>query len=531
MLKEATMSLAIVHSRAQVGVRAPQVSVEVHLSNGLPSFTIVGLPETAVKESKDRVRSALLNSHFEFPTKRITVNLAPADLPKEGGRYDLAIALGILAASDQVPANDLDDYEFIGELALSGEIRGVHGAIPAALACGQSQRHFVCSLESETELSLCSSTKSFLASNLLSVCAHLHGRATLPKPKDFEVQAVDYIDDMAEVKGQAQTKRALEIAAAGGHNLLMFGSPGTGKSMLASRLPSILPELSVNEAIEVASIQSVVAAGQQYKDLSQRWRQRPFRSPHHTSSAVAIVGGGSHPKPGEISLSHHGILFLDEFPEFPRHVLEVMREPLETGEICISRASAQVAFPANFQLIAAMNPCPCGYDGDQNDTDRCRCTPDQIIRYRNKISGPLLDRIDLQVQVSNIPLTELQQAPNGESSNVIRARVSRCREIQLQRQGAANAKLKGKSLEEHCRLGDMEHQLLAKAMTRLKLSARAYDRILRVARTIADMAESPLINLGHLSEALGYRQLDRREPAQVTSTKTRKPIPFPGQLM
>lgn len=522
------MSLAIVHSRAQVGVSAPHVSVEAHLSNGLPSFTIVGLPETAVKESKDRVRSALLNSHFEFPAKRITVNLAPADLPKEGGRYDLAIAIGILAASDQIPSEHLSHYEFLGELALSGDVRGVHGAIPAALACGRSNRHLIVSQNNEAEASLCQSSEISLANNLLSVCAHLHQRSKLPKPKAFKVETTEYSNDMNEVKGQAQTKRALEIAAAGGHNLLMFGSPGTGKSMLASRLPSILPELNMNEAIEVASVQSVTASSSKYSDLSTHWRQRPFRSPHHTSSAVAIVGGGSHPKPGEISLAHRGVLFLDELPEFPRHVLEVMREPLETGEISISRANAQVTFPADFQLIAAMNPCPCGYDGDQTNTERCHCSPAQISRYRDKISGPLLDRIDLQVQVSNIPIIELQKAPAGESSDDIRQRVKQCRDIQLARQGCSNANLSGKALETHCALGEMEQQLLAKAMTRLNLSARAYDRILRVARTIADMTASDTINLGHLSEALGYRQLDRSEPARPSP---RYPAPQPGQLI
>ena len=523
------MSLAIVHSRAQVGVCAPQVTVEAHLSNGLPSFTIVGLPETAVKESKDRVRSAIINSHFEFPAKRITVNLAPADLPKEGGRYDLAIALGLLAASDQIPKDGLDSLEFLGELALSGEVRSVHGCIPAGIACGLAGRSLVVSEDCSTEASLCHSTEIYIADTLLAISAHLHKRLTLSKPVMRAPKPISYTNDMADVKGQMQTKRALEIAAAGGHNLLMFGAPGTGKSMLASRLPTILPELNIDEAIEVAAVQSVTSQSSKSALLGDQWRLRPFRSPHHTSSAVAIVGGGSHPKPGEISLAHRGVLFLDELPEFPRHVLEVMREPLETGKICISRANAQVDFPAQFQLIAAMNPCPCGYDGDSQNKNRCRCSPAQITRYKNKISGPLIDRIDLQVQVSNIPITELQNAPDGENSETIRARVSVCRDLQLERQGCSNSELRGKDLEKCCVLGDMEKQLLAKAMTRLRLSARAYDRILRVARTIADINNSERIGLGHLSEALGYRQLDRGEPTDTQHNY--KPAPEPGQLV
>lgn len=496
------MSLAIVYTRAQLGVDAPPVTVETHLSNGLPGFTIVGLPEAAVKESKDRVRSALLNSHFEFPQRRITVNLAPADLPKEGGRYDLAIALGILAASEQIPAAGLGDYEFIGELALSGDLRRVRGSIPAAIACGADKRTLVVPRANASEAALCRSTHTLVASNLLTVCAHLHGREKLEAPVKPVMHEAFYPLDMSEVKGQQQARRALEVAASGGHNLLFYGPPGTGKSMLASRLPTIMPPLSETEALQVAAVKSVANQA-----TTSGWMSRPFRSPHHTSSAIALVGGGSNPKPGEISLAHNGVLFLDELPEFPRAVLEVLREPLESGHICISRASAQVDYPARFQLIAAMNPCPCGFHND--GTSRCRCTPQQISRYRDKISGPLLDRIDLQIHVGAMPLAELQQKPEGESSADVRKRVIRARALQLERQGKVNAELSGRELSRFCQLGAQESNLLATALSRLHLSARAYDRILRVARTLADLAGEHAIAMAHISEALGYRNLDR----------------------
>lgn len=360
------MSLAIVHTRAQLGIDAPAVSAEVHLSNGLPGFTIVGLPETAVKESKDRVRSAILNSYFEFPQKRITVNLAPADLPKEGGRYDLAIAIGILAASEQVPADNLANFEFLGELALGGQIRSIRGALSAVMASGSDGRTAIVPADNGSEAALCRSAAHLIANSLLAVCAHLHDRETLPSAAAPSSERPQQTKDLSDVKGQAQARRALEVAAAGGHNLLMFGPPGAGKSMLASRLAGILPPLAEDEALEVAAIRSISS-----RNNDQHWLTRPYRSPHHTSSAVALVGGGTHPRPGEITLAHRGVLFLDELPEFPRSVLEVMREPLESGQIHISRANAQVSYPAQFQLIAAMNPCPCGFLGDPQG--RCRC--------------------------------------------------------------------------------------------------------------------------------------------------------------
>lgn len=498
------MSLAIIFTRAQSGIHAPPVVVETHLSNGLPGFTIVGMPETAVKESKDRVRSALLNSYFEFPQRRITVNLAPADLPKEGGRYDLAIAIGILAASNQIPLEGLEELEFLGELALSGDLRKVTGCIPAGLAAARSGRTLIAPHENENEIALCNKDNAFVAENLLSVCAHLNKRASLPRPQYRTKTTATKAEakDLADVKGQYQARRALEVAAAGGHNLLFYGPPGSGKSMLASRLPGILPRLSSSESLEVAAIKSVV--GQNYELGCD---SRPFRSPHHSCSSIALVGGGTHPKPGEISLAHHGVLFLDELPEYPRHALEVLREPLENGAITISRANAQVDYPANFQLIAAMNPCPCGYLGDKNT--ECRCTPAQITRYRNKISGPLLDRIDLHVAVHALPLEQLQEKPDGEPSAQVRARVEKVHSLQLERQNCVNASLTGKNLQQLCKLGTQEKQLLAMALKRFNISGRAYDRILRVARTLADMSGSHMINTQHLTEALSYRSLDR----------------------
>ncbi|MGD8177281.1 YifB family Mg chelatase-like AAA ATPase [Marinimicrobium sp. ARAG 43.8] len=499
------MSLAIVYSRAKLGVQAPLVTVEVHLSNGLPALNMVGLPETAVKESKDRVRSAILNSHLEFPARRITVNLAPADLPKEGGRFDLPIALGILAASGQLPENCLKDAEFMGELALSGQLRPVTAALPAALAAGDAKRSLIISADNADEAALCDTTEVLAAKNLLSVCAHLHKRERLPLAEPSLGAGMDTATllDLMDVKGQAQAKRALEVAASGGHNLLMYGPPGTGKTMLASRLPGILPPLSSREKLEVAALYSVAPGAPTHTHA-----ERPFRAPHHTASAIALIGGGSHPKPGEISLAHSGVLFLDELPEFHRHVLEVLREPLESGEVNISRARAQATYPARFQLVAAMNPCPCGYHGSPEG--ECTCTPDQIRRYRDKISGPLLDRIDMHVPVRLLKRGELQGKAAGEASAAVRARVVNARQRQLDRQGKANHQLTVPELERHCALSSANRTLLEDAIETLGLSSRAYHRVLKVARTLADMADSPTLDTVHINEALGYRTLDRR---------------------
>lgn len=493
------MNLALVHSRARTGVRAPAVRVEVHLSGGLPRFSLVGLPEAAVREAKDRVRAAISCAQYEFPARVITVNLAPADLPKGGGRFDLPIALGILAASGQIPLESLNEYEFLGELGLTGELRAIDGVLPAALGVAQTGRKLIVPEGNGAEASLASQVEVRTARTLLEVCAMLHARKQLPCAQPLPTQR-SAAADMADVRGQAHARRALEISAAGGHHLLLVGPPGCGKTLLASRLPGLLPEASEEEALEAAAIASVSGRGLD----PTRWRERPFRAPHHTASAVALAGGGGDPRPGEISLAHHGVLFLDELPEWDRRALEVLREPLESGVVTISRAARQDEFPARFQLIAAMNPCPCGWAGDPSG--RCRCSPESVRRYHARISGPLLDRIDLHVEVPRLPPAALRpDAPHGEPSATVRARVQQAREVQLARAGTVNARLDQPTTMAHCRLAPGDQALLERAVNALQLTARSIHRIMRVARTIADLEGQAHIQTGHLAEALGFR--------------------------
>ncbi len=498
------MAIARVFSRARLGISAPLVEVEVHLSGGLPAFNIVGLPEAAVKEARDRVRSAIITSQFEFPARRITVNLAPADLPKEGGGFDLPIALGILAAGGQLPVAALAQLELLGELALDGVLRPVRGVLPAAVAAHKAERSLLVPVGNGMEAALVDGLEVFEADHLLTVAAHLKGSGLLGTQRAaVQEWRESAVPDLAEVRGQVRARRALEIAAAGGHSLLFIGPPGTGKSMLAARLPGILPPMTEDEALEAAAIASISGNGFD----AANWRRRPFRAPHHTASGVALVGGGSQPRPGEVSLAHHGVLFLDELPEFDRRVLEVLREPLETGHIVISRAARQAEFPARFQLIAAMNPCPCGYYGDP--AGRCNCTAEQVARYRGRLSGPLLDRIDLHVEVPRLTGSVLSRLSTGEASSVVRERVIAARARQLVRAKLPNARLEGEMLRRDAGLPDDAQRLLDEAAERFGLSARAHDRIRRVARTIADLAESDAISAAHVAEAITGRLLDR----------------------
>jgi len=497
------MPIAMVHARAVDGIRAPLVRIETHLANGLPGFQIVGLPETAVRESRDRVRAAIHTCGFEFPRRRITVNLAPADLPKDGGRFDLGIALGILAASTQVPHSALEDREFIGELGLDGRLRAVGGTLPASLAARACGHQLILSRDDGSEAALAGGADIVVADHLLDVCAALNGRTPLEAARAPDLEPMQF-PDLADVRGQNQARRALEIAAAGSHHLLMIGPPGSGKSMLAVRMQGILPPLDDAAALETAAIHS--RSGSDH--LRRNWRCRPFRAPHHTASGVALVGGGSNPRPGEISLAHNGILFLDEMTEFDRRVLDVLREPLETGVIHIARAARHAEYPARFQLVGAMNPCPQGFDCDL--ADHCQCSPEQRLRHRRRLSAPLIDRIDIAVEVPRLPTTELSPvAGQDEDSATVARRVARAQERQQQRQGKMNSLLNGRELELHAGLQPADQALLERAVERFRLSARAYHRILRVSRSIADLADSAAIETPHLTEALSFRALDR----------------------
>ncbi len=502
------MSLAVLRSRALAGMAAPPVTVEVHLANGLPSFTIVGLPEAEVKEARDRVRAALQNARFEVPARRITVNLAPADLPKESGRFDLAIALGILAASGQIPGDRLDDYEYAGELSLSGQLLPIRGAL--AMTCAMHASHqddrppraFILPLANADEAALVNQAIILPAGSLLDVCAHFtarddsgrlrrhHARPAVKTPRH---------PDFSDIKGQLQARRAMEVAAAGSHSILLVGPPGAGKSMLATRIAGILPPMTEQQALESAAVQSLGGGF----DMA-RWKQRPCRAPHHTASAVALVGGGGTPRPGEISLAHHGVLFLDEIAEYPRSVLDVLRQPMESGRISISRAARQAEFPARFQLVAAMNPCTCGWHG--HSSGKCRCTPEQVRRYQERLSGPLLDRIDMQLQVAALTPAELATQAPGESSASIAARVTEAFGRQLARQGQPNSLLAGREIDRHCQPDAPGEQLLQAAMVRLDWSARAYHRVLKLARTIADLEGVAQVEKRHVAEAIQCRR-------------------------
>ena len=496
------MSLARVYTRAQLGIEAPRIVVEVHITNGLPMVGIVGLAETSVKESRDRVRSAIMNSGFEFPSaRRILVNMSPADLPKSGGRYDLAIAIGILVASGQLQADAVANYEFAAELGLNGDLRSTHGLLPFAVACAKAGNKMILPVDDLAQTSLVEKASLLAANTLHEVCEHFIANKPLTtRVEKNHVPQQKNIPDLSEVRGQYQARRALEIAAAGGHNLLMSGPPGTGKTMLASRLPGILPPLENSEALDVASVYSIVGHATDFIESGIR----PFRSPHHTASGVALVGGGSYPKPGEISLAHRGVLFLDELTEYDRRVLDVLREPLESGEIRISRANLQVCYPAQFQLVAAMNPCPCGYLGTSRACGVC--SQEQIQRYKGRVSGPLLDRIDLHIEVPELKKEELfSQSVQQESSQEVRGRVLQARDKQIARQKCTNHHLSGKDIEKFCALDKEATSFLQSTLDKLHISARSFHKILRVARTIADLDSAPQVRKPHLLEAVSYR--------------------------
>jgi len=497
------MTLSVIYTRAALGVCAPLITVEVHISNGLPGLTMVGLPETTVKEARDRVRSAIINSGYEFPAKKITINLAPADLPKEGGRYDLPIAIALLAASEQLQTSHLHRFEFVGELALTGALRGVPGAISSAMEAIKAGRSIIVAAENEAEVSLTGTKDCYIAEHLQAVCAFLEGKHELspPSPHFISSNPNTAQHDLSDVIGQEQGKRALEITAAGGHNLLLIGPPGTGKTMLASRLGALLPPLSNQEALESAAILSLVNTS----GLIRQWRQRPFRAPHHSASLTAMVGGGAIPGPGEISLAHNGVLFLDELPEFERRVLDALREPIESGQIHISRTRAKVTYPARFQLIAAMNPSPTGhYQGNHN-----RSTPEQTLRYLGRLSGPFLDRFDLSLEIPLLPPGMLSHNQHGsEKSSVVRARVIAAQERQYQRQGKLNALLENSEMRDFCVLTQADGEWLEQTLVRLGLSVRAWQRLLKVGRTIADLEGAENIQRDHLQEALSYRAID-----------------------
>ncbi|MEG3765479.1 YifB family Mg chelatase-like AAA ATPase [Alteromonas sp. 14N.309.X.WAT.G.H12] len=497
------MGMAVVNTRAGTGIDAPLVRVEVHLANGLPAFQLVGMAETSVKEARDRVRSALINSGFEFPARRITVNLSPASIPKQGGRYDLAIAIGILIAHGTLDSNAADDIEFIGELALTGELRKISGIIPVVIACKNSRHALIHPWENRSDAAIVEDAHRYAAESLLAVYLHLSGTDPLVKDTNTPLQDTHHqtLPVWEGIQGQHQAKRALLIAAAGAHNVLFTGPPGTGKSLLASRLLRMLPPLSTDEALEVASLHSI----KQTSTSVTSTPARPFRSPHHTCSAIALTGGGASPLPGEVSLAHHGVLFLDELPEFGRRALDVLREPLETGEVHIARASGSACYPARFQLIAAMNPSPTG------DVDDGRTPPDQILRYLSRVSGPLLDRIDIQVDVPRLPDYQLAMTFDDDEAEDIRhpkEKVRQARQRQLDRQGVLNAHLPVSQLAGVCSLSAADLSFIQKAAEKLNLSMRAFHRALKVSRTIADLNGAAEVNRLHISEALGYRALD-----------------------